>query len=112
MWEIVRQYLLDSALVFLGLIAILISAYVSYILSEGAWFQRSGALLVLFSVILEFRQAQAAQVESAKSVSAQGRPLGLKKPLPTARKLMHWYAIGAIVLGTIVWGYGDLFFSR
>ena len=31
--------------------------------------------------------------------------------IPTIRKLFHWIAWSGIVIGTLIWGYGDLLFE-
>ena len=31
--------------------------------------------------------------------------------IPTVRKWLHRIAWGGIVIGTLIWGYGDLFFE-
>ena len=50
----------DITWVALGLASVFVSAIASFISGDGHWFQRSGSLLVLFSVVLEFRQSQIA----------------------------------------------------
>ena len=35
----------------------------------------------------------------------------IEQHIPTVRNLFHWIAWGGIVIGTLIWGYGDLFFE-
>ena len=59
----------DITWVVLGLTSVFVSAIASFISGDGHWFQRSGSLLVLFSVVLEFRQSQIAKPSASKTFS-------------------------------------------
>lgn len=75
---------------------------------EGNWFCRSGAVMVLLSLFVEFRigKAQQSQTSSASVAAGLGIPTGSDLPVIKQRiaKAALWFA----VLGTLVWGYGDL----
>lgn len=103
-----NKYMLDVLLILLGGVPVVVSAGISSSLGEWEWFQRSGSLLVLFSVALEYRQSQLAQPVRSTSMFIEGRPAAMGYELPRIRKWMYRYAITAIVLGTLMWGYGDL----
>ena len=77
---------------------------------DGEWFQRSGSLLVLFSVLVEIRQTAIEQPKKAKSVSIEGAAAATRGPISVANKQLHRIAWGGIVIGTVIWGYGDLLF--
>ena len=100
----------DIILVVLGLSSILVSAIASFISGDGHWFQRSGSLLVLFSVVLEFRQSQIAKPSASRDVSVGGQPAAISHNFPAVRKWLHYFAIVTIGIGTLIWGYGDLLF--
>ena len=102
---------------FVDIVALLIgfgSATASFLYSlasgDGEWFQRSGSLLVLFSVLVEIRQALKSQPQRSPSVRAHGKPLIIHSPISVVSKWLHWIARSGIVSGTGIWGYGDLVF--
>ena len=77
---------------------------------EGEWLQRCGAIVVLISVILEIRQSMAKQPQ-ATTVTINDNPVMTEPHIPTVRKRLHRIAWGGIVIGALIWGYGDLFFE-
>ena len=101
----------DLALIAFGSLALVVSLWFSATLREGEWFQRSGAIVVLISVILEIRQSMAKQPQPTSNVFAEGNPVMTEQHIPTVRKLLHRIAWSGIVIGTLIWGYGDLFFE-
>ena len=99
----------DLVLIAFESLALVVSLWFSVTLREGEWFQRSGAIVVLISVILEIRQSMAKQPQSTAS-TINGNPVMTESHILTVRKLFHWIAWVGIVIGTLIWGYGDLFF--
>ena len=102
---------------FLDIVGLLIGfggATASFLFSlasgNGEWFQRSGSLLVLFSVLVEIRQALRNQPYPRSSVTSGGNPVMTQAPISVVSKWLHWIARSGIVLGTAIWGYGDLVF--
>ena len=102
---------IDLALIAFESLALIVSLWSSVTLREGDWFQRSGAIVVLISVLLEIRQSIAKQPQANSKLSAGGNPVMTKQHIPTVRNLFHWIAWSGIVIGTLIWGYGDLFFE-
>ena len=94
----------------------MLSALLSSDTGEAHWFQRSGSLTVLFAVILEFwtttivKDARDAAWAAAKRRSWAGT--AVLGQLPTPRKVIALIALVLMVLGTIIWGYGDLIISE
>ena len=74
------------------------------------WFQRSGSLTVLFAVLSEFR---------LQTVDGHINPRGIwdsfqeKMKQKYSRKHFLLSAVSVLVaiIGTIIWGYGDLFIA-
>ena len=99
---------IDLALIAFESLALAVSLGFNITLREGEWFQRSGAIVVLISVILEIRQSMAKQPQATAS-TINGNPVMTEPDIPTVRKLFHWIAWVGIVIGTLIWGYGDLF---
>ena len=102
---------IDLALIAFESLALVVSLWFSVTLREGDWFQRSGAIVVLISVILEIRQSLAKQPRANFRHYIDNSPVMIKQYFPTVRNLFHWIAWGGIVIGTLIWGYGDLFFE-
>ena len=106
----VNPLIVNIALVLCSTLALLISVIASYLLEDGEWFQRSGSLCVLFSVILEIRQTSIRQPQPSSSVFVEGRPAVFDSPVSRLDVWFHRFAWFGIVFGTVVWGYGDLVF--
>lgn len=102
--------IVSIALAFGGISAVSLSFIVSYLLKDGEWFQRSGSICVLFSVILEFHQAHLKNPRPSSFVFVQGRPAVFDPLVSRSDIWFHRIAWFGIIFGTIVWGYGDLVF--
>ena len=87
------------------------SAYYSVITGESEWFQRSGSLAVLCSVIVEIQQTEKKQLKEETHVFISNKPVMMDIPVSIWIKILHWLAWFGIVIGTVVWGYGDLFIT-
>ena len=106
-----ENYLWDVVLLVLALAAPSISMYIdvtdSFYPDEVNWLSRSGSLVVLFAVMLEFRQ-QTLTV-SPQVTDAFGKPAFLAgKEMNGPRKTFHIIALLLSVIGTLIWGYGDV----
>jgi len=74
------------------------------------WFQRSGSLMVLFAVTLDFEQSK--YIHREESISPRiGTNILIGKELSNARRLIQHFAVFLILIGTLIWGYGDLPFK-
>ena len=91
-------------------LALVISAIASHYLRDGEWFQRSGSLCVLFSVLLEIYQSFLKKPQPSRSVFVEGRPTMVDPKVSAVDVWFHRFAWFGIVFGTVVWGYGDIFF--
>ena len=105
-----RKHWLDLVLLSLSIGSLLASLIISYAHCDASWFGRSGSLAVLFAVMLEFRQSLFISNVISKAVNNQAFVGGgfFSANIPPIRK--NFQAIGyfIIVVGTIIWGYGDL----
>jgi hypothetical protein len=86
----------DVLLMILVMGPFMMSAMVSLETGEGHWFQRSGSLMVLFAAATEYRRQMLRQAGERPHI--WGR-------IPYVCYLF-------IALGTVTWGYGDLFFKN
>ena len=73
------------------------------------WFQRSGSILVMLFVILELRQISVKKPKASTGVFTDGRPSLTDPEVPIHNHILHWISWIGIVLGTTIWGYGDIF---
>ena len=101
----------DRAFVTIGLASVLISFLVSASGEDPEWFQRSGSLLVIFAAVFEARLQRLSAPVRSKSVFVGGSPLTTWPELTVFQKALHLYALSGLVLGTLIWGYGDLIFA-
>ena len=92
----------------LGTLAVLCSAIASSIVENGEWFQRSGSLCVLFFVLLEIHEAQSKKPTPSDSVSVGSLPSLTYQQVPRVHEWFHRLAWFGIVVGTLIWGHGDL----
>lgn len=79
---------------------VVVSFAVSWLTGDGQWFQRSGSLMVLFSVAVESRRRQLQQA---------GNPVGRGTWL--FWRQIPYICYLSIFMGTLIWGYGDLLFE-
>ena len=100
---------LGAALLLAGLAAVVGSAYLSHMSGNGEWFQRSGSVFVLFSVLVEIQQTVINQPRETNS-TINSTPIMIREPISDVSKWLHWIAWAGIVVGTGIWGYGDLVF--
>ena len=100
-------YVLILAIVF----SFLVSLEMSFTQNSGEWLQRSGSLIVLFSVVLEILQTLAKQPIPSNRVFSESVPVATSPPVSKTSKWFHIIAWFGIVIGTFIWGYGDLLFE-
>jgi hypothetical protein len=81
----------------------------------GNWFMRSGSLMVLFSIVAEFllldgRDEYLNQRLSERKEPNQQKSLDSFHP-SQMHKLFEIISHISVVIGTVIWGYGDLLYS-
>jgi len=103
--------LVEALLMMMAVVPVILSAYASLMTGDGHWFQRSGGLMVLFSIGVEFHRKhllRCLESDTHTWLAAPSRP---------AQLVSHfWRAIPficylSIVVGTLIWSYGDLLFA-
>lgn len=103
-----RNIAISCAWVFCAASPVVASAALSWSGIEGNWFQRSGSLCVLFCVVLEIRQATLRKPVPTGLLDFEGTPALQESDASPEDAVFHWIARAGIVIGTLVWGYGDL----
>ena len=107
-----KKYKVDFLLGFLAIVPTSISlAYDFSVANEYYWFQRSGSLMVLFGVMLDFYQNQHTELEQSSSVTIGGQAAITGTTLSKTRKYIQVFSIGLAIVGTFIWGYGDVPFK-
>ena len=78
---------------------------------NGIWFSRSGSIMVLFSAIAEFilsnRRENSPETKSEMKTGADVRTI---RTLCKRDRVLEILSLFGIIVGTIIWGYGDCIF--
>jgi len=108
-----EKFRLEAFFLFVAYIILLLSGAASFITGEGLWFSRSGSLAVLISAIIEYRNYSLQQKlnEIAQESTAYWNAEPERWQVPKSRKAFDKMVLITIILGTLIWGYGDLFFN-
>ena len=77
---------------------------------EITWFGRSGSIMVIIGIFLEWWQNKNTETVYVRDLSQTLLHVS-KEDMTTPRKIFHYIAIGLAVLGTLIWGYGDICFE-
>ncbi|GAB0109223.1 hypothetical protein [Pseudoalteromonas distincta] len=73
----------------------------------GFWFQRSGATTVVFAIFAELKAANMLSVFKPAGMVNRSFHSTRDKYIKQI-KIYNYIALFLIVLGTVIWGYGDL----
>lgn len=107
-----KKYLLPLSLLIIGVVFCVTSALIS-LKTTGDWFARSGSILSFVSVVVQFILSDLKKAEVKKLFHSD---IGLKQKFETikikdTRHNTLSIASGITgILGTLIWGYGDLLF--
>ena len=109
----IKEYWIDILFTLLAVVPVIYSFYIDIntVQNEYYWFQRSGSIMVLFAVALDFEQSKYTKTQSSSSLMVEGKPAIVGQVLSTTRIYIQRFSIVLIVLGTAIWGYGDLLFK-
>jgi hypothetical protein len=104
-----KEYLDDIMFIMAAIGAPAISMWLDSGAEAGYWLQRSGSITVMFAIALEYRQATFSSSERSSSVFMNGvAALQNDSSLPPIRQKLKKIAIYLAIIGTFIWGYGDL----
>lgn len=73
--------------------------------TQQSWFQRSGSIVVILSVWVEFKLFD---IKSYFDKSAYSVPFELSNSYHFAYKTISIITVFTAISGTVIWGYGDL----
>ncbi|WP_460528736.1 hypothetical protein [Chitinimonas naiadis] len=107
-WAAVKANWIEVLLLALAATSVLLSAIAATYWPEKMLFARSGALLVLLPAIVDYRlgSLMKAEISRASIVAALGYPTPVS--LTTGQQWIGRFSHTFIVVGTLIWGYGDL----
>ncbi len=96
----------------IGILAVIVSAIANYYTQEN-WFARSGSILTFTSILSNFIISNVKRKEII-SVFESNMDIKLKvskvRAKDTVYKSVQFIAFTSGLIGTIIWGYGDLIF--
>lgn len=76
----------------------------------GQWFQRAGIVMTVFAMLAHFKAAGIAATMIAGTTFAETWKAYHKYNMLQARAV--WLSLVLIVVGTLIWAYGDLLFPE
>ncbi len=104
-----RDLKIEIALLVISCIILIASLVISYITSDYLWFGRSGSIMTLSAVIVEYRLHNAQLNKIFRRIKQAGMFKGtFNSALSQYHRHIARIAHIFVVCGTFVWGYGDL----
>lgn len=87
------------------------SLALAFWLREAHFFARSGSIMVLLAVMIEYANFGIQQSIYSKATEGSGTLNGGVGPViqPQCRQLLMKFTHCTVIFGTFIWGYGDLF---
>ena len=79
-------------------------------MANGLWFSRSGSVVVLLCAIVEYRLASLQQLGYRSAQKAFSQGIVSSGVIPPHKKTITWITHIQVVIGALIWGYGDLLF--
>ena len=102
---------IGSAALILFAVIVLAATYNGILLPEiddpDVWFQRSGSVAVFIAVYLEY----IAQFQLKNLAEFEIERITFDRPFSSYFELISQFCVGLAIIGTIVWGYGDLLYE-
>jgi hypothetical protein len=109
-----RKYSVEWSLIGIAILIAIISIVSDYYSNNYNWFARSGSIVVLLAAFVEFKisshiyddiqRAQFMQTKIEMPVPFKAKPTKAKRKVSLAAHIL-------LVIGTVIWGYGDLIWS-
>ena len=109
-----RKYKPEWALLLMALISVIASIIGDFFTVSYHWFSRSGSIIILLAVIVEYRISAHIYDDIQMAQFLQGKielPIPFKAKPNKQRRCLSISAHTTIVLGTVICGYGDLVWS-
>ena len=106
-----REYKVEWLLIGLAVLLAIVSMVLDCNVQGNSFFSRSGSLVVLLAVIVEFKISSHVYEDIQRAQFQQEiiKPaIPIKAKRPENRKRVLYAAHILLVTGTIIWGYADL----
>ena len=107
MLKVLKENKYEIALLGLALLWVVGSFIASLACPKGNWFSRSGAVMVLLAVIVEFHLGKLQQAENSTASVVAGFGVPFPGDLPIVKQRLATAAHIFAISGTLIWGYGD-----
>jgi hypothetical protein len=111
----IKKFRFEYLLILLPVIFMGISLINDMYTSTSTLFSRSGSMLVLFAAVVEFRISNIIYNDIWKATFLN-KKIDISTPLkakPQKEKVILSYVTHSqIICGTVIWGYGDLLFTK
>ena len=102
-------------IVFVAIGVPLIAFFCPNLMPEGettaTWFQRSGAIVVALAVWIEIKNNAISGYIYPSGISSS-EFTELKNSYASYFNLIKWLGFALAIIGTIIWGYGDIPFKK
>lgn len=105
-----KEFIFNYSLLLIGYIIIIFFFFYKLSDYQGDLFLRSGSILVIFSVIVEYRivMSQVNKHQYKYGTSIKMSDLASAQNITTGEKLIKLISHISLILGTLIWGYGDI----
>lgn len=102
----------NLVLLIVAAVAPVMSEIVSYSTGHGHWFGRSGSITVLLAAVIQYRlAAQLANSQHGALVTGVMAGFPRRASLTSLGRFLAVSSLLLIIIGTAIWGYGDLMFD-
>ena len=108
--KLLRPTIIDASILFLAVVSVVVSLCLATQFPNAELFERSGSLVVLFAVIVEFRNSKIQQKINDKAATTMVgfSSIAIATKQPPIRQFIIISAHTFIASGTLIWGYGGL----
>lgn len=104
-----REYTIEWILIVVAIFVAVISVIADYYSANYDWFARSGAIAVLLAAIVEYRISSHIYDDIYRAIAQQKHSgFATKAKKSKNRSILSFITHTVLILGTIIWGYGDL----
>ena len=106
------KYKIEWSLIGITILVTVVSVIADYYSIDCNWFARSGAITVLLAAIVEYRISSHIYGDIYRAnAQQQSSGFATKPKKPKNRVILSFVTHTVLIIGTIIWGYGDLIWS-
>lgn len=112
--DITKAIYISVPLIIFGVLAPILSYYSVFIPEDekrAVWFQRSGSLSVLFGVWIEYNLSKVNEHINLSGLWVTEQET-LRDEYNLKYSIVQYVGIFLAVMGTLIWGYGDILISK